>query len=111
PVVLQTTMRGKPTQFLTGYPQICYICTKCCNPRGRTRVARKRGRGYCLGLRASRQEGSRAFRHSYAVHLLRHGVPLTVVQRLVGHSSIETTAIYLAVVQRDVEEFVRKVQW
>ena len=53
-------------------------------------------------------EGSRAFRHSYAVHLLRHGVPLTGVQRLVGHSSIETTAIYLAVVQRDVEEFVKK---
>jgi len=51
------------------------------------------------------------FRHSYAVHLLRHGVPLTVVQRLLGHSSIETTAIYLAVVQRDVEEFVRRVPW
>jgi len=51
------------------------------------------------------------FRHSYAVHLLRHGVPLTVVQRLLGHSSIETTAIYLSVVQREVEEFVRKVPW
>jgi len=51
------------------------------------------------------------FRHSYAVHLLRHGVPLTVVQRLLGHSSIETTAIYLAVVQRDVEEFLRRVPW
>ena len=50
-------------------------------------------------------------RHSYAIHMLRHGVPLTVVQRLLGHSSIETTAIYLAVVQRDVEEFVRKVPW
>jgi len=50
-------------------------------------------------------------RHSYAIHMLRHGVPLTVVQRLLGHSSIETTAIYLAVVQRDVEEFVRRVPW
>jgi len=38
-------------------------------------------------------------------------VPLTVVQRLLGHSSIETTAIYLAVVQKEVEEFVRRVRW
>jgi site-specific recombinase XerD len=34
-----------------------------------------------------------------------------MVQKLLGHSSIENTAIYLAVVQSDIAEFVRKVEW
>ena len=60
-------------------------------------------------------DGDRAhphtFRHSFAIHLLRNGVPVAMVQRLLGHSSIENTAIYLAVVQSDIEEFVRRVEW
>jgi len=52
-----------------------------------------------------------AFRHSYAIHLLRSGVPIAAVQRLLGHSSIENTAIYLAIVQSDIEAFVRNVSW
>jgi integrase/recombinase XerD len=51
------------------------------------------------------------FRHSYAVHLLKNNVPITVVQKLLGHSSIENTAIYLAVVQSDIREFVERVEW
>ena len=33
-------------------------------------------------------------RHSYAVHLIRKGVPLNVVQKLLGHSKIDITSIY-----------------
>ena len=51
------------------------------------------------------------FRHSYAVHLLRSGVPITVVQTLLGHSSIENTAIYLAIIQAEAAEMVRRVEW
>jgi molybdate transport system regulatory protein len=34
-------------------------------------------------------------RHTRAIELLRGGVPVTIVQQLLGHTSLSTTAIYL----------------
>lgn len=51
------------------------------------------------------------FRHSYAVHLLRSGVPVTVVKDLLGHSNIGSTLVYLRITQQDTRQILERVEW
>lgn len=48
------------------------------------------------------------WRHTYATTLLRRGVDLHTVQRLLGHSSIATTVLYLHLVDDDLRDAVDK---
>ena len=54
--------------------------------------------------------GIHSLRHSFATHLLEAGVEITVVQRLLGHSSLATTSNYLHVRQERLAQIAGPLQ-
>jgi integrase/recombinase XerC len=44
------------------------------------------------------------FRHSFAIGLLRNGVDILVVSKLLGHSNIQTTQRYLGLYTEELKE-------
>jgi integrase/recombinase XerD len=51
------------------------------------------------------------FRHSFAVHLLLQGVNIRVLQKILGHSDLATTAVYLDLIGKDIKDEYNKVEW
>jgi integrase/recombinase XerD len=49
-------------------------------------------------------QGAHCLRHSYALNLLRHGLPLKTIGDLLGHRSPESTAVYLRLATDDLRE-------
>jgi len=47
-------------------------------------------------------------RHSRAIEMIRAGVPLTLIQQLLGHSALTTTAVYLQVFQGEAKQILRE---
>ena len=49
------------------------------------------------------------FRHSFATYLIEEGVDISCVQRILGHSSIKTTQIYIHVAAKKQAEILREL--
>jgi len=49
-------------------------------------------------------QGTYCLRHSYALHLFHHGLPLKTIGDLLGHRSPESTAVYIRLVTEDLRE-------
>jgi site-specific recombinase XerD len=49
-------------------------------------------------------QGSHCFRHAYATHLLRSGIPLKTIGDILGHRSAESTCIYLQLAVEDLRD-------
>ncbi|WP_022671322.1 tyrosine-type recombinase/integrase [Hippea alviniae] len=47
-------------------------------------------------------------RHTRAIELLRTGVPVTIVQDLLGHSALTTTAVYLRISGQEAKNILRE---
>ena len=50
-------------------------------------------------------------RHSFAVHCLNSGMNVRALQKILGHSDLKTTAIYLDIVGKDIKDEFKKVIW
>jgi integrase len=51
------------------------------------------------------------FRHGSAVHQIREGVPLTEVQRQLGHSRLSSTVVYLRLTDPERRAIADRVDW
>ena len=47
-------------------------------------------------------------RHTRAIEMIRAGVPLTLIQQLLGHSALTTTAVYLRVFQGEAKRILQE---
>ena len=63
----------------------------------------------CRRAGITKGRGVHTLRHCFATHLLEVGVDLRTIQVMMGHSSIATTAIYLKVTSKHMENTQLKV--
>jgi integrase/recombinase XerD len=64
-----------------------------------------RGAGIAEGIHAT----PKGLRHGYGLHAIRSGVPVTLVQRWLGHARLTTTAIYLQAMGEEEREIASRM--
>jgi integrase/recombinase XerD len=113
--LLEYLRRGRPQlgvrRFRRGFqrdhPDFREIFLRCVTPAGvlkATAVAeafQKWSRRSGLNIAS---QGVHCLRHSYALHLLRSGLPLKTIGDLLGHRTLESTCVYLRLATDDLRD-------
>ena len=47
-------------------------------------------------------------RHTFAINSLMRGINIKVIQKILGHSSVQTTEVYLRIVDEYLEQEMQK---
>ena len=63
------------------------------------------------GLHADVNIHPHSFRHSFAINMVRQGTDLRRVQQLLGHTNLNTTAVYLQFKDADMREVYERVEF
>lgn len=95
--------------FRLAHPERCR--SKACDrlwPWSRTTGWRIIKHVMCLARVAGTYATARGLRHSFGIGAIQAGVPLTLVQRWMGHARLSTTAIYLDVSGPEEIAFARQ---
>ena len=79
----------------------------------------KLGCGHCEGCKTGESTDTgckewtlHKFRRTYATRLLRSGLDLSTVQKLMGHSDLASTMRYLSPAESDgLQDFINGVKW
>jgi len=77
------------------YPRSPLFCSKPGNRRITDRAIQYMVTRYAKKARLERKFHPHACRHTFGFKLGRKGVPIEVIKKLMGHSKIETTSIYV----------------
>ena len=94
-ILLRTYFRGyKPTQYLFENERTRLPLT--------TRTAQAVFNAALIRANIHRDLTFHTLRHSFATHMILAGVDIFFIQKLLGHASIETTSIYLHVLNKEL---------
>lgn len=52
---------------------------------------------------------ARGLRHSFAVHCVFNDIPINIIQKWMGHSSLQTTSIYLNIVGKEERKMAERM--
>lgn len=61
------------------------------------------------GITDGAHKTAKGLRHAYGIHAISSGVPLNVLQELMGHATMETTAIYATPFGKDRRAIVERM--
>lgn len=61
------------------------------------------------GIAEGKHATPKGLRHGYGLHAIRSGIPITLVQRWLGHARLTTTAIYLQAMGEEEREIASRM--